>query len=648
MIPFYMFYHKTESMKVLLLICLLVIGICIQAQVAINTDGSAPDNSAMLDIKSTSKGVLIPRMSLTQRNAITSPATGLMVFQTDNSQGYYYNSGTPAAPSWILFGSNAGTFSQWVTNGSNIYYNAGNVGIGSSSPVAKVQAVSPAYDARLAAASQAVYGEHSISGSYGWLGASNEGGYGYSANGYGLRGNTINGTALYGVHSASGNSGWIGAAAEGVYGSSAAGSGVKGNTTTGYAIHGTSTGTGFAGHFTGKTYVGGNLGINEINPNRPLYVSQPVAGLSYPLKIENKNETVNESAAGILFSVGGSGTNERGKGALAYLYTSTWNRGSFLFLQNSEANANNPNMNNAVMAITNNGNVGIGTTNPGGRLEITSLIGPHLVINGVSTGSDRPGIRFLNNYIHYISGDDVSDEYFGFYSTFSSIRTYDAKLAVYGKAANSWGTCISMKHDGTRGIIDTDLGDINLQPAANLQLQPVGNVVTTRPTTINNNLTVNGNVYVSGDINTPLKTAYIIIPPAAFVCINNARGYYNRGDLLMVDDIINPYAAFNAPVYLPDNVTVVRVTSYWMDNSTNSGTLDFHRINLASGGGNILSENDTYWQSTVRNYLTDNTIDTPVIDNQNYMYFMALYLRDHANMYFYGVKIEYTYTQLNH
>ncbi|WP_297290837.1 hypothetical protein, partial [Oceanicoccus sp.] len=44
------------------------------AQVSINTDGSSPDESAMLDVKSTTKGMLIPRMDSTQRVAITSPA----------------------------------------------------------------------------------------------------------------------------------------------------------------------------------------------------------------------------------------------------------------------------------------------------------------------------------------------------------------------------------------------------------------------------------------------------------------------------------------------------------------------------------------------------------------------------------------------
>ena len=49
------------------------------AQVGINTDNSSPDPSAMLDIKSTTSGVLLPRMSFEQRNAIQNPVEGLMV-----------------------------------------------------------------------------------------------------------------------------------------------------------------------------------------------------------------------------------------------------------------------------------------------------------------------------------------------------------------------------------------------------------------------------------------------------------------------------------------------------------------------------------------------------------------------------------------
>ncbi|MDY0343570.1 MAG: hypothetical protein RBR28_08350 [Lentimicrobium sp.] len=122
-------------MKSLLFICLMFIAIGSQAQVAINTDGSNPDNSAMLDVKSTVRGLLAPRMTQAQRNAIASPATGLLIFQSNNTPGYYFNSGTPAAPVWVLVGSNAG---QWQTNGVSIYYNLGNVGIGTATPTAKL------------------------------------------------------------------------------------------------------------------------------------------------------------------------------------------------------------------------------------------------------------------------------------------------------------------------------------------------------------------------------------------------------------------------------------------------------------------------------------------------------------------------------
>jgi trimeric autotransporter adhesin len=62
--------------------------------VGINTDASLPNASAMLDVKSSSKGMLMPRMLLAQRNAIPSPAEGLMIYQTDNMPGYYYYNGT--------------------------------------------------------------------------------------------------------------------------------------------------------------------------------------------------------------------------------------------------------------------------------------------------------------------------------------------------------------------------------------------------------------------------------------------------------------------------------------------------------------------------------------------------------------------------
>ncbi|MEL6276803.1 MAG: hypothetical protein AAFU03_17020, partial [Bacteroidota bacterium] len=57
----------------------------LQAQVAINTDNTNPDSSAILEIKSTDKGLLIPRMTTAQRDAIPNPATGLTLFNLDDN-----------------------------------------------------------------------------------------------------------------------------------------------------------------------------------------------------------------------------------------------------------------------------------------------------------------------------------------------------------------------------------------------------------------------------------------------------------------------------------------------------------------------------------------------------------------------------------
>lgn len=120
----------------------------ITAQVGINNDNSNPDPSAILDVKSTDKGLLIPRMLSTQRLAIVTPATGLLVYQTDGTDGFYFYNGV----AWISLNNVAETdpqvgantinqLSKWdgsaLVSGSITDANE-NVGIGTTSPTTKL------------------------------------------------------------------------------------------------------------------------------------------------------------------------------------------------------------------------------------------------------------------------------------------------------------------------------------------------------------------------------------------------------------------------------------------------------------------------------------------------------------------------------
>jgi hypothetical protein len=67
---------------------------------SLGLNNSNPDNSSILDASATDRGVLIPRMTSIQRNAILKPAKSLLVF--DNTANlYYYNAGDTASPNWV-------------------------------------------------------------------------------------------------------------------------------------------------------------------------------------------------------------------------------------------------------------------------------------------------------------------------------------------------------------------------------------------------------------------------------------------------------------------------------------------------------------------------------------------------------------------
>ena len=100
---------------------LIVVGLCVAtatAQTGIGT--TTPDVSAKLDISSTTKGLLVPRMTATDRGAIATPAKGLLIYQTDGEAGFYVNTGTSSAKVWTRINM------DWTKSGNDISY-TGNI-----------------------------------------------------------------------------------------------------------------------------------------------------------------------------------------------------------------------------------------------------------------------------------------------------------------------------------------------------------------------------------------------------------------------------------------------------------------------------------------------------------------------------------------
>jgi hypothetical protein len=108
------------------------------SQIIISDDVNATVNpSAMLEIKSTDKGLLIPRMTTAQRNSISNPTGGLLVFDTDESSFYIYGEGPGGTPVWNDLSTPSGI---WQTQSSNVFlsdsYN--NLGLGTTTPGGKL------------------------------------------------------------------------------------------------------------------------------------------------------------------------------------------------------------------------------------------------------------------------------------------------------------------------------------------------------------------------------------------------------------------------------------------------------------------------------------------------------------------------------
>lgn len=221
--------------KILLLSVILISLNCFSQNVAINTSGTTAHASAMLDVSSNSKGILVPRMTSSERQAIQNPANGLLVYDV-NTNGFWYYSSV-----WKeLTNSNNGG------GGFTLPYS------GTASSSAKLFSV---LNNSITAGSAGVYGRASASGSSIFTGYSmgvwgdNSSGVGVmgSSNNIGILGTSGNATEGIGVMGTSSSTGLYRGAVSGI-------------NNVGIGVYGQSNGADGAG----VSGVGGSNGSNSL------------------------------------------------------------------------------------------------------------------------------------------------------------------------------------------------------------------------------------------------------------------------------------------------------------------------------------------------------------------------------------------------
>lgn len=131
---------KNKNIFKALALCLVTTASFAQVQKAqtlqVGNTSTAVNASAALEVNSTSKGLLIPRMSTTDRTGITTPATGLQVYDTTTNSNWYYN-GT----AWVQSATGTAKFVDGTTPADAVF-TGGNVGIGTTTPTSKFNVVS--------------------------------------------------------------------------------------------------------------------------------------------------------------------------------------------------------------------------------------------------------------------------------------------------------------------------------------------------------------------------------------------------------------------------------------------------------------------------------------------------------------------------
>jgi hypothetical protein len=415
----------------------------INAQQSVGIGTSSPAASAMLDVTSTTKGLLMPRMTSAQRTAIASPAAGLIVYETTSGSIYVYN-----GSAWVQLAS--GGASPWTISAANIYNsNAGNVGIGISTPLEKLHLVGDfKQDNGIITLNNAgsiiQFQNAGVNKSYVQISGDN------------LRMGTNSGNQL-------GKAVFRMAGTDRVYIDSTGNIQVLGLQDVSLTSHGYLT----LGSLTGDNLIfdaqeiqarnngdaddmvlqneGGNVGIGVFPPNDKLDIngSARITGGGRVLKFETSQ------AAGMITRYTPGIRYIRSDGTIlgAVEYVDTLSFANFIRIRMGE------NYVNGITLNTSN-HTGLGTAEPLARLHVKGATGIDEIAINSGNSSESATIQFYNSVV---SGGDASTK-----RVFMQLDDYDLKMGA--NSGNSTGSFI-VRMNGTDRVFVTNAGNVGIGDA---------------------------------------------------------------------------------------------------------------------------------------------------------------------------------------
>lgn len=382
----------------------------------------------------------------------------------------------------------------------------------------------------------------------------------------------------------------------------------------------------------------GNVGIGTTTPLSLLQLEESAANaLQLPLRLRNNDFTdTGGSATGLLFSVGNP------KGALVYERKANWGLGSFHFLQSSALDNNAPSLADAVFTITNSGNVGIGTTTPGGRLTIwnddpaiTTLHIDNLGAAKILITDRTQGLDLKNWQINNAGSDLFFGTLNDALSTSSPLVTFtragdvgigvtspSAKLQVAGTV-----TATAFVGDGSDLTgLDPSLwsltGSTISYTAGNVG---IGTTVPTSSLEVVGDVEIVGNIIMTGGISGPAITRYYAIPGSEFTPMSSgtvtvdSTNYY----LYSTNSYTLNYAI--APVHVPHEATITGWQIDFYDNIAGSNdSTDFvvKLFGVAPGATPSPASTLQSFEGNDPSTQADNTISI-IVNNSSFSYFVT-------------------------